>query len=95
MRYSNLVIVNMLGSKPMPISLRLPEHEEKLINKLAKKTGRTKTAVILEAISEKLGTNKNRKQLIHDMAGWLSHEEAQKIRITLQHFDQINEGDWE
>ncbi len=79
----------------MPISLRLPEHEEKLINKLAKKTGRTKTAVILEAISEKLGTNKNRKQLIHDMAGWLSHEEAQKIRITLQHFDQINEGDWE
>jgi hypothetical protein len=48
----------------MPISLRLHEYKENLINKLAKVTGRTKTAVILEAVSWKLGTSKNKKQLI-------------------------------
>ena len=79
----------------MPISLRLPECEEKLINSLAKKTGRTKTAVILEAISEKLGTTKNRKQLIRDLAGWMPHEETEQLRSSLQHFNQIAEGDWD
>ncbi len=78
----------------MPISLRLPEYEEKLINKLAKETGQTKTAVIMEAVSEKLGTHKSRKRLITDLAGWLSHDEAEQLRSNLQHFDQINEGDW-
>ncbi len=79
----------------MPISLRLPEQEEKLINKIAKKTGRTKTAVILEAVAEKLGTCKNKKQLIRDLSGWLSHDEAEQLKSSLRHFDQIAEGDWE
>lgn len=78
----------------MPISLRLPEHEEKLINELAKKTGQTKTAVILEAVAEKLGTCKNKKQLIRELAGWMSHDEAAQLRHDLQHFDQLVEGDW-
>jgi len=79
----------------MPISLRLPEQEEKLINKMAKKTGKTKTAVILEAVAEKLGTCKNKKQLIRDLSGWMSHDEAEKLRNHLQHFDQMVVGDWE
>ena len=79
----------------MPISLRLPEYEENLINKLAKETGRTKTAVILEAVSEKLGTSKNKKQLIRDLSGWMSHDEAEQLRSNLQHFDQVTDGDWE
>jgi hypothetical protein len=79
----------------MPISLRLPEYEEKLVNSLAKKTGRTKTAVILEAVSEKLGTSKNRKQLIRDLASWMPHDETEQLRSSLQHFNQVLEGDWD
>jgi predicted transcriptional regulator len=79
----------------MPISLRLPENDEKLIKRIAERTGRTKTAVILEAISEKLGVHVSRKQLIKDLSGWMSHDEAAQLRIHLQHFDQVSEGDWE
>ena len=79
----------------MPISLRLPENEEKLIKRMAEKSGRTKTAVILEAISEKLGTRISRKQLIRNLSGWMSHDEAAELRVHLQHFDQVSEGDWE
>ncbi len=79
----------------MPISLRLPDYEEKLINNLAKKTGRTKTAVILEAVSEKLGTCKNRKQLIRDLSGWMPHDESEQLRNSVQHFNQVIEGDWD
>ena len=79
----------------MPISLRLPEYEENLINTLAKETGRSKTAVILEAISEKLGTSKNKKQLIRDLSGWMSHDEAEQLRSNLLDFDQVADGDWE
>jgi predicted transcriptional regulator len=79
----------------MPISLRLPENEEKLIKRMAEKTGRTKTAVILEAISEKLGVHVSRKQLIKDLSGWMSHDDAAQLRIHLQHCDQVSEGDWE
>ena len=79
----------------MPISLRLPENEEKMIQRIAERTGRTKTAIILEAISEKLGTRINRKQLIKNISGWMSHDEANQLRNHLQHFDQIADGDWE
>lgn len=79
----------------MPISIRLPENDEKMIKKIAEKTGRTKTAVILEAISEKLGTEINRKQLIRDLSGWMSPDEAEQLRNDLQHFDQVHEGDWD
>lgn len=79
----------------MPISLRLPEDEEKLIKKMAERTGRTKTAVILEAISEKLGTRLSRKQLVRNLSGWMPHDEAAQLRNNLQHFDQVIDGDWE
>jgi len=79
----------------MPISLRIPPEKEKVIQRLAKKTGTTKTAVILNAVDEKLGLTKTREQSIRELAGWLSSEEANELRETLAGFDQIYKGDWE
>lgn len=78
----------------MPISLRIPARKEILIKALARKTGKTKTAVILEAVDEKLGLNKDRKKLIRELAGWLTHEEADELRESVQIFTQVHEGDW-
>ena len=78
----------------MPIIIRLPKQEEKRITKMAEKTGKTKTAIILEAVSQKLGTCKNKKQLIRELSAWMSNDEAEKLRIHTQDFDQINVGDW-
>ena len=79
----------------MPISLRIPPEKEKAIQRLAKNAGTTKTAVILNAVDEKLGLTKTREQSIRELAGWLSHEEANELRETLTGFDQIYDGDWE
>jgi len=61
---------------------------------MVEKTGKTKTAIILEAVSQKLGTCKNKKQLIRELSAWMSNDEAEKLRIHTQDFDQINVGDW-
>ncbi len=79
----------------MPISLRMSPEKEKLIQKFAKKAGTTKTAVIIDAVDEKLGLTKSREQSIRELAGWLSRDEANELRETLSVFGQINEGDWE
>jgi hypothetical protein len=79
----------------MPISIRVPPEKEKIIQRFAKKAGTTKTAVIISAVDEKLGLTKTREQSIRELAGWLSHEEANELRETLAVFDQIHEGDWE
>ncbi|MDH3886046.1 MAG: hypothetical protein OET63_17630 [Desulfobacterales bacterium] len=79
----------------MPISLRIPPEKEKRIQKFAQKTGTTKTAVILSAVDEKLGLSKNREQIIRELAGWLSHEEASELREAVDVFSRIHEGDWE
>ena len=79
----------------MPISIRIPPEKEKIIQRFAKKAGTTKTAVIISAVDEKLGLTKTREQSIRELAGWLSHEEANELRETLAVFDQIQEGDWE
>ena len=79
----------------MPISLRISPEKEKIIERFAKKAGTTKTAVILNAVDEKLGLTKSREQSIRELAGWLSHEEAKELRETLSVFGQISEGDWE
>lgn len=79
----------------MPISLRIPPEKEKAIQKEAKKSGTTKTAVILKAVDEKLGLTKTREQSIRELAGWLSHEEANELREALAVFEQIDEGDWD
>ena len=79
----------------MPISLRIPAEKEALIQELAQKTGKTKTAFILEAIDEKLSLLRDREQMIRQFAGWLSHEEAEELRKATAVFDQVGEGDWE
>jgi len=46
-------------------------------------------------VDEKLGLTKSREQTIRELAGWLSHEEADELRKKLSVFGQIREGDWE
>ena len=79
----------------MPISIRIPPEKDKLIQKAARKSGTTKTAIIIAAVDEKLGLSKPREQLIREMAGWLTHEEAAELRQSVEVFSQINQGDWE
>ena len=78
----------------MPLSLRIPLEKEKMIKIASKRAGKTKSAFIVEAIDEKLGLVKNRKETIRQLAGWLTHEEAEELRASLDVFNQINEGDW-
>ncbi len=79
----------------MPISLRIPPEKEKMIQRFAKKAGTTKTALILNAVDEKLGLTKTREQTVRELAGWLSHEEADELRESVAVFGQIYAGDWE
>lgn len=78
----------------MPISLRLPPFKEEIIKRIAQKYGKTKTAVIMEAIDEKIGLVKDRKAIIHDLAGWMSTEEAEDLKNAVEVFNRIEEGDW-
>jgi hypothetical protein len=48
-----------------------------MIKKSVAKGKKMKTANILDAAGEPLGTIKNREQVVRKLAGWLSHEEAQ------------------
>ena len=79
----------------MPLSLRISREKDELIKKAAMKSGKTKSAFILEAVDEKLGIVKNRETTIRKMAGWLSHEEAAVLRKSTEVFAEIHEGDWE
>ncbi len=78
----------------MPVSLRIPPEKEEMIRKAAERAGMSKTAYILEAIDEKLGISENREQTVRELAGWMSHEEAEELRHSLDVFDEIHEGDW-
>jgi len=78
----------------MPISLRVPAEKEKRIKKIAAKSGKTKTAFILEAVDEKLGLRKSREQLVRELAGWMSPDEAEDLRKAVAPSRQINPGDW-
>ena len=79
----------------MPISLRIPTEKEKKIKKIAARSGKTKTAFILEAVDEKLGLRKNRDQLVRELTGWMSHEDAEDLRKAVALPRQIHPGDWE
>ncbi len=79
----------------MPLSLRIPSKKEKIIRKAATKSGKTKSAFILEAVEEKLGLIKGREQLVRELAGWLSHKEAEKLRESVSIFNKVNQGDWD
>jgi len=79
----------------MPISLRMPAEKEERIKKAAAKSGKTKTAFILEAVDQKLGLRKSREQLVRELAGWMSPEEAEDLRKAVAPSRQIHPGDWE
>jgi uncharacterized protein (DUF1778 family) len=79
----------------MPLSLRIPLEKEALIRKAAAKSGKSKTSFIIEAVDEKLGLHKSREQVIRDLAGWLSHDEAEELRQAVKIFDRVNKGDWD
>ena len=78
----------------MSLSLRIPSEKEKLIYKAVKKAGKTKTAFILEAVDEKLGITKSREKVIRELAGWLSHEEAEELRKSMEIFNKVDQEDW-
>jgi len=78
----------------MPISLRLPPEKEKIIRQRAARAGQTKTALILEALDEKLGLKKSKAQIIRETAGWLTKAETDELREAVAVFDSIDEGDW-
>lgn len=78
----------------MPISIRIPIEKEAKLKRLALKQGKSKTAIILEAVDEKLGLTKDRASLIRHLAGWMSDQEANALRQDLSCFGQINDGDW-
>ena len=79
----------------MPVSLRIPSGKGEMLRKAAAKSRKTKTAYILEAVDEKLGLVKNREQLAGELAGWLSHEEAQELRKAVEIFNKVDEEDWD
>jgi len=79
----------------VPVSLRIPPEKEEMIRKAAAKSRKSKTAYILDAIDEKLGIVKNRERTIRELAGWMSHDEAEELRSSLRVFDEIHEGDWD
>ncbi len=79
----------------MPVSLRIPLEKEEKIRKAAAKSGKTKTAYILEAVDEKLGLQKTREQIIRELAGWLPHKEAEELRKAVEVFSTIHQGDWD
>lgn len=79
----------------MPLSLRIPPQKNELIKKAAMKAGKTKSAFILDAVDEKLGIAKSRESTVRELAGWLSHEEADVLRKSTAVFAGIHDGDWE
>jgi len=79
----------------VPVSLRIPPEKEEMIRKAAAKSRKSKTAYILDAIDEKLGIVRNRERTIRELAGWMSHDEAEELRSSLKVFDEIHKGDWD
>ena len=79
----------------MPVSLRIPSGKDELLRKAAAKSRKTKTAYILEAVDEKLGFVKDREKVVRELAGWLSHQEAQELRRAVERFNKVDEEDWD
>jgi len=78
----------------MPLSLRISPEKDEMIRKAAAKKRKSKSSYILEAVEEKLGLIRDREKIVRELAGWMSHEEAEELRGSIKIFDQVNEGDW-
>jgi uncharacterized protein (DUF1778 family) len=79
----------------VPVSLRIPSEKDEMLKRAAARGRKTKTAFILEAVDEKLGLVKNREQVVRELAGWLSHAEAQELRKAVEIFEKVGEEDWD
>ena len=78
----------------MQISLRVPSKTGERLKALAAKTGKTKTALILEALQEKYEPRTDRSQRVRDLAGWMSRSECEALRQTTAEFDTVDDEDW-
>lgn len=78
----------------MSISLRISSDTEKRLKAMADKTGKTKTALILDALDEKYHLKKSRAEIIKELAGWMSAEEAAQLREAVSAFEAVDEEDW-
>lgn len=78
----------------MTISLRIPPKTNSRLQALAAKKGKTKTALILEALDEKYNFKKSRRELIRESAGWMSPVEGAELREATAVFDNVDDGDW-
>ncbi|MBM4333169.1 MAG: DUF1778 domain-containing protein [Deltaproteobacteria bacterium] len=78
----------------MPLSLRIPFEKDEMIKKAAAKSKKTKTTFILEAVDEKMGLVKDREQIVRELSGWLSHEDAKELRKAVEVFHKVEEEDW-
>ena len=76
----------------MPLSLRIPFGKDEMIKKAAAKSKKTKIAFILEAVDEKMGLVKGREQIVRELSGWLSHEEAKELRKAVEIFNKVDKG---
>ncbi len=79
----------------MPLSLRIPSEKDEMIKKAAAKSKKTKTTFILEAVDEKIGLVKGRDQIVRELSGWLSHEEAEELRKAVEIFGKVEAEDWD
>lgn len=78
----------------MQVSLRVPRETNERLSILAEKTGKTKTALILEALEEKYALKKDRASLIRNLAGWMSKVESDALRNAVSDFDTVHDKDW-
>ena len=79
----------------MQVSLRVPPKTGERLKILAHQTGKTKTALILEALSEKYEPKKDRSQRVRELAGWMSKAECSELRNAVDHFNTIDDEDWQ
>lgn len=79
----------------MQVSLRVPPETSERLESLAEKTGKTKTALILEALKEKYELVPDHAQLVRDLAGWMPAEECDALRTAVAEFDAVDDEDWQ
>jgi len=79
----------------MQVSLRVPPKTGCRLNALAKKTGKTKSALIMEALDEKYCPEKDRAQIIRELSGWMPKTECSELREAVTEFNTVNEQDWQ
>lgn len=78
----------------MHMSVRVPPETGACLEAISKKTGKTKSALIIEAINEKYRLQKDRSELIRNLAGWMKREESRTLRRALECCDTVDDVDW-